>query len=50
VQIEHAFQGADKTKSLNFSVDKLDRTDKNGAFSYRSFFYIKEQHFAYQSG
>jgi hypothetical protein len=37
VQIEHAFQGADKPKGLNFSVDMLDSTDEGGVFSY-SFF------------
>jgi hypothetical protein len=33
VQIEHAFQDADKPKGLNFSLNMLHRTDEDGAFS-----------------
>jgi hypothetical protein len=32
-QIEHAFQDTDKPNGLNFSLDMLDRTDEDGAFS-----------------
>jgi len=33
VQIQHAFQDANKPNGLNFSLDMLDRTDEDGAFS-----------------
>jgi len=33
VQIEHAFQDANKQNGLNFSLDMLARTDEDGAFS-----------------
>jgi hypothetical protein len=33
VQIEHAFQIANKPNFLNFSLDMLDRRDEDGAFS-----------------